>query len=278
MVQFGLYLRSFQYAPWGEQYLAYENLKNALYEIKERIAPSSPPSPSSHTKKIPAQALPVDPHTLHDQLIVELDANLQKINLHYEKTKDEILNRLNAIKMDSAAENAELKDFKSDLEQCYSQAVILKDFASLNYTGFAKLLKKHDKMLKGHFPPLRLTYIRENVNTQPVFGVLDDIYRLQVETQYLYADFFHDGHRIDAEIALGAALMEKIGESKKSRLAPRTVLFSNVDLSAAEQNALVNTQVAAEKKAADFSMTWMRARVALMSVGQVCCFFSFAIF
>eukprot|EP00475_Leptophrys_vorax_P020880 TRINITY_DN28637_c0_g1_i1.p1 TRINITY_DN28637_c0_g1~~TRINITY_DN28637_c0_g1_i1.p1 ORF type:complete len:639 (-),score=171.00 TRINITY_DN28637_c0_g1_i1:30-1946(-) len=273
MVQFGLYLRSFQYSPWSEHYLAYENLKNALYEIRERFAPSSPPSPRSAAAAAPPPVPAIDPHELHERLVSELDLNLAKINQHYETTKDVITKKLNAIRMDSL-NGVDLKDFKQDLEVCYSQAVILKDFASLNYTGFAKLLKKHDKLLKGHVNGLRASYIRDKVNKEPVFGVLDDIYRLQVETQYLYADFYHDGHRIDAEIALGASLMEKIGEAKKSRLARRAVLFSNVDLSAAEQGAIANTQDVADKKAADLSMTWMRARVAMMSVGQNDLYFS----
>lgn len=92
--------------------------------------------------------------------------------------------------------------------------------------------------------------------------------------QYLYADLFHDGHRIDAEISLGAALLEKIGEAKRKRLVPRTVMFSSMDVTAAEESAMVVTaQRSQDKKSAEFNMTWMRARLALMSVGNVCSLF-----
>lgn len=188
MVQFGLYLRSFRYEPWGDHYLSYEDLKNTLYEIRDLLspspAPSPPPSPKAASSVKQLKRI-LDPKLLHQEFLKCLDDNLNKINTFYVDTKAEIQQELKEVHQSAENKSKEVEFLKKKLEYCYSHLVILKDFASLNYTGFAKLLKKHDKMLKEYFEKLRATYIRDKVNQQPVFGILDDIYRLQVETQVI---------------------------------------------------------------------------------------------
>jgi SPX domain protein involved in polyphosphate accumulation len=260
MVQFGLYLRSFLYQPWEKHYLDYENLKNALYEIKHELFAAAAVQQESKEE--------LDPKQAYVQFKEELDRNLNKINQFYEETREMCRVELKAVE-DVAVyrkrwADADAEKYRKALERTYVQLVILKDFASINYTGFAKLMKKHDKLIKRYVEPLRAMYLKDKVNKKPVFGIL------QVEAQYLYADLFHDGNRIEAEIALGAALLEDIGETKRSRIAPRAILFSSIDVNQAEERVInESNETHARKKSTEFSMTWMRARLAIMSAGSV---------
>jgi hypothetical protein len=88
---------------------------------------------------------------------------------------------------------------------------LLKDFSSLNYTGFSKILKKHDKVCPRN--KMKVNYIRNQMNRQPVFGILDELYRYQVLTQQLFADIFNSGNRIEAEMELESSFAKVFEQS-----------------------------------------------------------------
>lgn len=80
----------------------------------------------------------------------------------------------------------------------------------------------------------------------------------------MYADLYHDGNRIDAEIALGASILERIGETKQKRLAPKSV-YLGYDVDSLEQSVVSADQPTLPR----FSITdasWMRARIAMQSI------------
>jgi len=70
---------------------------------------------------------------------------------------------------------------KHDLQSLYIELSMLRDYSSLNYTGFSKILKKHDKTL----PVLKMKrdYFKANIDKRSVFGTQDELHRLQVRTQ-----------------------------------------------------------------------------------------------
>jgi len=76
---------------------------------------------------------------------------------------------------------AETEALQAEFHALYVEVNLLRDYSSLNYTGFSKILKKHDKTLP-HFA-MRRRFFEERINCLPVFGILDELYRLQAETQ-----------------------------------------------------------------------------------------------
>lgn len=68
---------------------------------------------------------------------------------------------------------------KASFHDVYVELSLLRDYSSLNYTGFSKILKKHDKLL----PLFKMKgfYFRNSIHRTPVFGVLDQIMHMQAE-------------------------------------------------------------------------------------------------
>ena len=91
---------------------------------------------------------------------------------------------------------------------------LLRDFSSVNYTGFAKILKKHDKTLPAL--AMKREFFERHVNRRPVFGILDELYHLQAETQHVYSATFGGYNRLDTEISFGEALARATSDIQQS--------------------------------------------------------------
>jgi len=138
---------------------------------------------------------------------------------------------------------AEAEALQAEFHALYVEVNLLRDYSSLNYTGFSKILKKHDKTLPQF--AMRRRFFEERINRLPVFGILDELYRLQAETQvrhspfgqpcvdqrrsarrllssykycqqHVYASVFAGFNRLDVEISFGEALARATSEIQKS--------------------------------------------------------------
>jgi UDP-xylose/UDP-N-acetylglucosamine transporter B4 len=244
-MKFGEYLQAFLFPPWGDHYLSYERLKDMLYSMRDVLGKPQAAALSSSFREF-------------------LQADVDKIQTFYDHTKTELKHQLEHIQSRMRESHDRSVETRRDLEEIWSSLIMLKDFASLNYTGCVKILKKHDKIVGAVLGKMKASFIKEVVNSKPVFGVLDEVFRLHIQVQFLYADLFHEGNRLDAEVALGAAILEKVGASRRRHVQPRMLNF-DIELDAVERRIV---QSPPEKTASDSAMIFTRARVALMSVGE----------
>lgn len=216
MVQFGQYLQSFRYSDWSEHYLDYEGLKRIIYsqnpqlndlssgdqvevkknELKLKVKKSKrtllrgsdeiireSTEFQEQRRRLSHLSESAKHNKNYQEFLKKLDENLLKINSFYETKKAFLNERLQSVENSLNTKIIKKSQVKRSLEEIFIELVLLKDFASLNYTGFTKLLKKHDKILWDIVPPLRAHYIKDKCNQQPVFGILDEVFSLQLETQ-----------------------------------------------------------------------------------------------
>jgi phosphate transporter len=171
---------------WYDYYIAYDKLKVAIYDIERHKA-----NLYRNLDGIDVEILD-DPQT-HQKVrafIDMLNKELSRVNKFYEKKEAELVETLIQLESkagfpkhdiyngtDEEVENIgedsnliratasplsthnERASFRNDLIQLYLDFCSLKDYVVLNYTGFCKILKKHDKVLGGNLRTLFLPTI-----------------------------------------------------------------------------------------------------------------------
>lgn len=132
---FGVRLASEVYPPWKQSYIDYDGLKELLKEDGKSWSESD-----------------------ESRFTEALDKELEKVYSFQMKTYHEIMDRLNALEKSTNTEeglqNLDTEQFQRTLEESLSEANELDNFSRLNYTGFMKIVKKHDK-LHPKYPSVR---------------------------------------------------------------------------------------------------------------------------
>lgn len=141
---FGVKLANDVYPPWKDSYIDYGRLKKLLKEniIRDK---SNGARNREHADKDFAWG------DNDETLFVEaLDKELEKVYGFQIKKYNALVERLNGLeeRTDSEASIKKLdpESFQSSLEDLLSEAQELDNFYRLNYTGFVKIVKKHDKL------------------------------------------------------------------------------------------------------------------------------------
>lgn len=142
---FGVKLQNEIYAPWEKYYIEYDHLKKLL---KENIV-SQLDSNNGWTEKdeaLFAETLDKElekVYTFQLKTYKQLDSEISKLELQSEK----YLELLEQNKKDPSFDPIA---FQKKLEELLSLANELDHFARLNFTGFTKIVKKHDRLHKGY--------------------------------------------------------------------------------------------------------------------------------
>ncbi|ODV86173.1 hypothetical protein CANARDRAFT_6669 [[Candida] arabinofermentans NRRL YB-2248] len=148
---FGVKLQNEIYPPWKQYYIQYDALKKLL---KENVIVSNETSD------------PTNGWTEEDEskFATLLDSDLEKVYSFqiskYKELDDEITNLelqtenyLKSFSSDSSSKKSpgfNSIQFQKNLEELLSLANELDHFARLNFTGFIKIVKKHDRLRKGY--------------------------------------------------------------------------------------------------------------------------------
>lgn len=142
---FGVRLANEIFPPWASHYLDYEKLKELLKESK---------NDGSKKKKSKGD----DDFTDHDEnlFVSGLDKELEKVytfqtNQYNQLLKriEEVENKIDALDLNDAGDLKDKFDWsglQSGLENILSESKELDHFARLNFTGFQKIVKKHDRI------------------------------------------------------------------------------------------------------------------------------------
>ncbi|CCD26112.2 vacuolar transporter chaperone NDAI_0G03350 [Naumovozyma dairenensis CBS 421] len=147
---FGVKLANDIYPAWKDSYIDYERLKKLL---KENDIIKDPPSCNNNKN---------DSDLWNDKdeanFVEALDHELEKVYTFQMNKYDTLMEKLNHLEKQTSNEDAlktlDFQAFQHVLEDILSESQELDSFNRLNYTGFMKIIKKHDKLHSG-YPSVR---------------------------------------------------------------------------------------------------------------------------
>lgn len=127
---FGVRLNNEIYPPWKDQYLHYERLKKLL---KEGVI---------------GDGGEMESWTEEDEtrFVELLDKELEKVYSFEKSQYEKLSDRLSKIEDKMSDLNVDPKQIESDAEDILEIANNLDKFRRLNFTGFSKIVKKHDRL------------------------------------------------------------------------------------------------------------------------------------
>lgn len=137
---FGVKLATDMYPPWKESYINYDGLKELLKENSDSLPPTR-----SHISR---ENIWDDDD--ENKFVDALDKELEKVYSFQLNKYNTLMNKLDQLEKQTDSEE-KIKTLNSDtfkqlLESYLNEAQELDKFTRLNYTGFVKIVKKHDKL------------------------------------------------------------------------------------------------------------------------------------
>lgn len=177
-MRFGKTLRQAIYQPWKDQYIDYAKLKSMLREDK------SEDDDAPWTEE--------DENRFCDEIF---NTQLEKVAQFQEDTVNKLRERVDACfeklkslsgpddntKSDISAER--LKEFETELDDITNEVRELKKYSNINYTGFLKIVKKHDRKRGSSYkirPIMQMALTKRPFNSEkgyaPLLNQLSEYY------------------------------------------------------------------------------------------------------
>jgi len=172
-MRFGKTLQQLTYTPWKENYIDYGKLKSILREDR----PDDEDEPWTED----------DENRFCDEIF---NTQLEKVARFQEEKVKELRNRVDAafdrLKDLSTAENdkpepkteseaQQLKDLESELDSITNEVKELQKYSNLNYTGFLKIVKKHDRKRGDRYkirPMMQVSLSKRPFNSEQSYSPL----------------------------------------------------------------------------------------------------------
>ena len=131
MVNFSKKLQDNIYVEWSDQYMKYKQLKKLLKKRRDEVDEETHLLPLSEFK-------------------ITLENEMQKVEKCYLQRLSEFTQQNDLLKTQyrQNARQSEEDSLSAAFVELYRLLTQLQNFAILNYTGFVKILKKHDKQLE----------------------------------------------------------------------------------------------------------------------------------
>jgi len=137
---------------WRKQYIQYEDMKAMLYAAMEQ-APSQEVVEEEVSQRYFA--------SFDEKFFTFCDKELTKINTFYAEKLAEATRKFATLKseMEESEKSSvakkkvhrrKLMDLKLAFSEFYLSLILLQNYQNLNFTGFRKILKKHDKLLRNN--------------------------------------------------------------------------------------------------------------------------------
>lgn len=215
---------------WRKQYINYEKMKSLLYSSVEQ-APSA--------EEVEPEVLSRYVAKFDEQFFHYCDSELTKINTFFAEKLAEATRKyanlraeMSEIQDEGKAESTKkkylrkksttvhkLRDLKLALSEFYLSLILLQNYQNLNFTGFRKILKKHDKLLNISNGAL---YRRENVEAA-LFYTNKEIEKLIEDVESTYTSELEQG---DRQKAMKRLRVPPLGEKRSPWITFKVGLFS----------------------------------------------------
>ncbi|KAH3668891.1 hypothetical protein OGAPHI_002646 [Ogataea philodendri] len=185
---FGVKLQNEIFPPWKDHYIKYDYLKRLLKEnvivstedsrhlgLSSEVSGWSEKDESTFATELDSELEKV--YSFQISKYKELDEEISKLELQSE----EYLKNL----ADKKAKEFDTRSFQKKLEELLSLAKELDHFARLNFTGFIKIVKKHDRLHKGYSVKALLNV---RMKSLPLNNISEDTspYLFRISTLYSF--------------------------------------------------------------------------------------------
>ncbi|OKL55620.1 Vacuolar transporter chaperone 4 [Talaromyces atroroseus] len=226
MNRFGEQLRSSMIKDYFWHYIAYDDLKDALKT--QYVTDPSPSNPKPDRK----------PWTESDErrFVALLESELDKVATFQSLKSNEIIQRIKASEREvnhvvsrldipasgsrRASERPTDEDFlllEADLSDIIADVHDLAKFTQLNYTGFQKIIKKHDKQTMWYLKPVFAT----RLNAKPFFK--DNYDAFVVKLSRLYDLVRTKGNPVKGDSSAGGGQQNFIRQTTKYWVHPDNI-------------------------------------------------------
>ncbi|KAI1652126.1 SPX-domain-containing protein [Daldinia loculata] len=169
-MRFGKTLRESVYPPWRDQYIDYEKLKTMLRE--DRKEDDDVPWTEDDENKFCDEVFNVQLEKVAQFQEKTLSGLKERAEVAFETLK-EMTPSDDKPKSDITA--ARLKELKNELDAITNEVKELKKYSSVNYTGFLKIAKKHDRKRGDRYkvrPMLRVSLSDRGFNSEQAYTPL----------------------------------------------------------------------------------------------------------
>ncbi|KAI7167595.1 SPX-domain-containing protein, partial [Hortaea werneckii] len=226
-MRFGQQLRSSLIKDWYYYYIDYEGLKKSLQPVPENTN-------AFGARKKSSQAWSEEDE---QRFVNHLEEELDKVFTFQRVKSQEIIRRINASEKEvneviarsqaagqgdeRAKANAPTEEEFSLLEEDLSDIIAdvhdLAKFTQLNYTGFQKIIKKHDKQTNWHLKPV----FAARLNARPFFK--DDYDITVVNLSKLYDQVRTKGNPVTGDASAGGKQQNFVRQTTKYWVHPDNI-------------------------------------------------------
>ncbi|XP_069183352.1 solute carrier family 53 member 1 isoform X2 [Procambarus clarkii] len=218
---------------WRKQYISYEEMKAMLYAAVEQ-APSSEVTEAEVITRYYAR--------FDEQFFRVCDKELAKINTFFSEKMAEATRKYTTLTSDLQASKEQhgdglrnrkgftflpklnvparkMQDLKLAFSEFYLSLILLQNYQNLNFTGFRKILKKHDKLMT---TSNGARWREDNVDGSP-FNTNKDIDKLIQEVEGTFTSELEQG---DRQRAMKRLRVPPLGEAQSPWTTFKVGLFS----------------------------------------------------
>ncbi|KAG6066288.1 hypothetical protein E4U33_005622 [Claviceps sp. LM78 group G4] len=209
-MRFGKTLRQATYAPWKGEYIDYAKLKSLLHE--DKFDDDSVPWTEDDENRFCEEIFNVQLEKVARFQQEQVDSLKRRADVVFEKLKDFAPAEGSSTKEATArgdADVANLRALEKELDDITNGVRELKKYSSINYTGFLKIVKKHDRKRGDRYkvrPMMQLSLAQRPFNSEqgysPLLNKLSIMYfaiRQQLELEAAPLDLDNEGETQNGE-------------------------------------------------------------------------------
>lgn len=170
-MRFGKTLRQSTYAPWKDKYIDYSRLKSILREDKPED--EDEPWTEEDENRFCDEIFNTQLEKVAQFQAEKLEELRQKVDTAFDKLKE--LPPVEEGKPKSDDDTRNLKDMEGELDNITNEVKELQKYSNLNYTGFLKIVKKHDRKRGDRYkirPIMQVSLSKRPFNSEQAYSPL----------------------------------------------------------------------------------------------------------
>jgi SPX domain protein involved in polyphosphate accumulation len=172
-MKFGKTLQQSIYPPWKDKYLDYGKLKALLREDVDED--EDRPWTEEDENRFCDEIFNAQLEKVAEFQQEQFDALRDRVDATFDKLKDLIPAQGDSEAPKGEINTGRLKELESELDDITNQVKELKKYSNINYTGFLKIVKKHDRK-RGHRykvrPMMQLSLAQRPFNSEQGYSPL----------------------------------------------------------------------------------------------------------
>ncbi|KAK4459957.1 VTC domain-containing protein [Cladorrhinum samala] len=170
-MRFGKTLRQSTYPPWKDKYIDYSRLKSILREDKHED--EDEPWTEEDENRFCDEIFNTQLEKVAQFQAEKLEELRQRVDTAFDKLKE--LPPVDEGKPRSDGDTQNLKQMEGELDNITNEVKELQKFSNLNYTGFLKIVKKHDRKRGDRYkirPIMQVSLSKRPFNSEQAYSPL----------------------------------------------------------------------------------------------------------